>query len=234
MRVLVDPWANFVKHISFEIIYRKKTMQQLKQSTINGITITVLTCLCLARRAVATSQGTNTNTRDLSSMLRDFVLENNLVGVAAFSASSTSVCAAGAAGNLSAAMPMAQVPRPVDLWSSPWHGGSLTKSMTATLAALLVKDESIDLEWETTLGDTFLEARNTPFEDVTLEDLASHRGGFRRAVIQGPEDMNAEEFKGEGSSLLEQRRSVALFGFTTDPVVHPGRDFNTVTLGIPF
>ena len=106
--------------------------------------------------------------------------------------------------------------------------------MTATLAALLVKDESIDLEWETTLGDTFPEARNTPYEDVTLEDLASHRGGFRRAVIQGPEDMNAEEFKGEGSSLLEQRRSVALFGFTTDPVVHPGRDFNTVTLGIPF
>lgn len=33
------------------------------------------------------------------------------------------------------------------------HLGSITKSMTATLAAILIEDPSVELEWESTIGD---------------------------------------------------------------------------------
>eukprot|EP00567_Pseudictyota_dubia_P016568 CAMPEP_0197450184 /NCGR_PEP_ID=MMETSP1175-20131217/24319_1 /TAXON_ID=1003142 /ORGANISM="Triceratium dubium, Strain CCMP147" /LENGTH=478 /DNA_ID=CAMNT_0042982549 /DNA_START=67 /DNA_END=1500 /DNA_ORIENTATION=+ len=160
---------------------------------------------------------------DLSPMLDEFVRENGLVGIAAFAASSDAICAVGCAGNLSATVPgiFPSHSPPVDLWSSPWHGGSLTKSMTASLAALLIKDEKIALEWETTLGEVFPEAKYTPYENVTLEQLSNHRGGFRKDVIEKPEDMDQLS----GGTLVQQRRGVALFGFTTDPAVAPGKGF---------
>ncbi|WP_179379124.1 serine hydrolase domain-containing protein [Jannaschia marina] len=55
-----------------------------------------------------------------------------------------------------------------------WHIGSITKSMTATLAARLVEQGRI--EWDATLGDV-LDAPK-PWRDVTLVDLLTHRSGM--------------------------------------------------------
>ncbi len=59
-----------------------------------------------------------------------------------------------------------------------WHLGSCTKSMTATVAAMLVERGQID--WTTTIGKTFPELAGKMDADwapVTLEQLLTHRGG---------------------------------------------------------
>lgn len=59
-----------------------------------------------------------------------------------------------------------------------FHIGSCTKSMTATVAAMLI--EQGKLRWNTTIGEVFPEWKgkmNKQFEPVTVEQLLEHRGG---------------------------------------------------------
>src|SRR5688572_16040657 len=59
-----------------------------------------------------------------------------------------------------------------------WHIGSCTKSMTSTLAAMMVEQGRIT--WKTTVGEQFPELRSSMGEGwagVTLEQLLAHRGG---------------------------------------------------------
>ncbi len=59
-----------------------------------------------------------------------------------------------------------------------FHIGSCTKSMTATLAAMLI--EQGKLKWDTTIADVFPEWKgkmNPQYETVTVEQLLRHRGG---------------------------------------------------------
>lgn len=90
-----------------------------------------------------------------------------------------------------------------------WHLGSLTKSMTATLAALLVERGKIS--WETTLADVFptlAPSMKPAWRTVRLDWLCSNRGG-------APGDLNASgiweqlwNFQGtpiEGRHLLLER-----------------------------
>jgi CubicO group peptidase (beta-lactamase class C family) len=60
-----------------------------------------------------------------------------------------------------------------------FHIGSDTKAMTATLAAMLIDDGQ--LNWDTTIADVFPEFRgriNSQYEDVTVEQLLTHRSGL--------------------------------------------------------
>lgn len=66
---------------------------------------------------------------------------------------------------------------PVTL-NDKWHHGSLTKSMTATLAAIMVQQGAI--RWDSTLAEIFPDvapAMNTAWREVTLEQLTANRGG---------------------------------------------------------
>ena len=57
-----------------------------------------------------------------------------------------------------------------------FHIGSCTKSMTATLAALLVEEGKV--QWTTTIAQVFPEMKmDKRYADVTLEQLLMHRGG---------------------------------------------------------
>nr|WP_281494211.1 serine hydrolase domain-containing protein [Jannaschia sp. S6380] len=58
--------------------------------------------------------------------------------------------------------------------SDAWHIGSLTKAMTATLAARMVAQGRI--EWDTPIGDLLRAAK--PWRDVTLAELLNHRSGM--------------------------------------------------------
>lgn len=55
-----------------------------------------------------------------------------------------------------------------------WHIGSLTKSVTATLIATLVDDDT--LRWDTTIGETWPDA-DAAWHDVTVSDLLTHQSG---------------------------------------------------------
>jgi CubicO group peptidase (beta-lactamase class C family) len=62
-----------------------------------------------------------------------------------------------------------------------WHMGSITKSMTATLAALLVEDGLIS--WDTRPIDVWPDLGNDihpGFRDVTLRQFLSHTSGMKR------------------------------------------------------
>jgi CubicO group peptidase (beta-lactamase class C family) len=85
-----------------------------------------------------------------------------------------------------------------------WHIGSCTKSMTATLAAMLV--ERGQLRWDTRVGEVFPELRESmepTWVPVTLEMLLSHRSG---APGEAPENLwrNA---RAQVGSPMEQRMS---------------------------
>lgn len=60
-----------------------------------------------------------------------------------------------------------------------WHVGSITKSMTSTVAALLVKNGFI--QWDSTLEDVYPElvgTMRTEYQDVRLDELLSHTSGL--------------------------------------------------------
>jgi CubicO group peptidase (beta-lactamase class C family) len=68
-------------------------------------------------------------------------------------------------------------PTPVTV-DDQFHIGSCTKSMTATLAALLIEEGK--LRWNTTVAEVFPELKgkiDRQYEAVTLEQLLTHRGG---------------------------------------------------------
>ena len=59
-----------------------------------------------------------------------------------------------------------------------FHIGSCTKSMTATLTAMLIEEGK--LRWDSTMADLFPELKgklNKQYETVTVEQLLTHRGG---------------------------------------------------------
>jgi CubicO group peptidase (beta-lactamase class C family) len=59
-----------------------------------------------------------------------------------------------------------------------FHIGSCTKSMTATLTAMLIEDGK--LRWDTTIADVFPELKgkmDKQYEAVTVQQLLTHRGG---------------------------------------------------------
>ena len=103
-----------------------------------------------------------------------------------------------------------------------WHIGSCTKSMTATLAAMLI--EQGKLNWNTTVGDVFAEWRNEIHPDwrnVTIKQLLQHRGG---APHDAPPDLWALAWKKIGSPT-EQRRAFVHGLVMRPPANPPGTKF---------
>lgn len=68
-----------------------------------------------------------------------------------------------------------------------WHIGSLTKAITATLAAVLVEDGL--LTWDTTVGQVFpdlVASVHPQYIDVRLDELLYHTGGLPVDVSRAP------------------------------------------------
>jgi len=68
-----------------------------------------------------------------------------------------------------------------------WHLGSLTKAMTATLAARLV--ENGEVSWDTTIAEVFPDLVGSirpEYEDVRLDELLSHTAGLTGDISKAP------------------------------------------------
>ncbi len=101
---------------------------------------------------------------------------------------------------------------PIELDDS-WHIGSCTKSMTATVAAMLIDQGYLD--WETTLGEVFPEwadVMDSGWQDVTLYELLTHRSG---APAHPPDDVWVRAW-GQHGTPTEQRKE-----FVETIVAHP-------------
>jgi D-alanyl-D-alanine carboxypeptidase len=68
-----------------------------------------------------------------------------------------------------------------------WHLGSITKAMTATLAARLV--ENGEVSWDTTIAGVFPDlvgSIRSEYEDVRLDELLSHTAGLIGDISKAP------------------------------------------------
>ena len=91
--------------------------------------------------------------------------------------------------------------------SDRWHLGSIGKSMTATLAAVLVEKGVID--WDTTIGEVFpdlTESTRPEYVDVRLVELLSHTAGFPKDETHVP---SFSSFRGSTEPTREHRRQWA-------------------------
>ncbi|MBI3875287.1 MAG: beta-lactamase family protein [Verrucomicrobia bacterium] len=113
-----------------------------------------------------------TQPRDLAALLQPLRDKHHLPALAAAVSLRGRVVAAGAVG-----VRKHGDPTPVTV-GDKFHIGSITKSMTATLAAMFVERGKI--KWQSTVAEQFPEfvRRMKPaWKEVTLEQLLAHRGG---------------------------------------------------------
>ena len=126
-------------------------------------------------------------------------------------------------------------PTPVTL-DDQFHLGSDTKSMTATLVAMLVEEHKLD--WNAPLTTYFPQMRNSMaigLRKVTLAHLACHRSGITGE--SWPKDLGFQALHDLPGSFREQRQVYAQHILQEAPLADPGAKYiysnrNFALLGI--
>lgn len=108
--------------------------------------------------------------RDVTAQLERIREQHQVPGLAAAAIVEGEIVALGAAGYRDTDAPDAVT---ID---DKWHIGSCTKSMTASVAAMLVEEGK--LSWHITIAEVLPDLQmKDAWQDVTLEELLQHRGG---------------------------------------------------------
>jgi CubicO group peptidase (beta-lactamase class C family) len=108
-----------------------------------------------------------------------------------------------------------------------FHIGSCTKSITATLAAMLVDDGK--LSWETRISDVFpTTAVNSDLQNVTVEQLLCHRSGVRGDLT----DDEMDRYMHSPMKPMDQRNELMLKLLPEAPVIPSGSAFSYSNLGV--
>lgn len=131
---------------------------------------------------------------DVSDDLAVIVQEHAVPGLVAAAIVEGEWAAQGAAG-----LRKSDAPEQVKM-EDAFHIGSCTKSMTATLAAMLVEDQV--LTWQTTLKDVFPEMpMHEDYQKVTLQQLVTNTAGVPRAF---PTDLWNQAREAKGTSRAQR------------------------------
>lgn len=160
---------------------------------------------------------------DLSALLEPFRAQGELPALAAVVVSSGGIVAGGATGTWSTA----DAER-VTL-EDRFHLGSCTKSMTATLAAILVEDGVV--AWETTLGEVFADVEMRPaWRAVTLAQLLAHTSG-------APRDLGAFDWldmwvRVAPDGLEAKRLRILTSVVAIEPEYEPGSEARYSNIGV--
>jgi CubicO group peptidase (beta-lactamase class C family) len=152
---------------------------------------------------------------DISPLLAEVIERHNVPGMTAAVIEGDRVVATGAAGLRK------RGGREKVTVADKFHIGSCTKTMTATLCAMLVEEGK--LKWDTTIAAAFPDARSLhrDYRTVTLEQLLTHRGGAPDSEHVDPAVRNSLwEPKG-----VAARRKVLDAVFSQPPQVKPGTEF---------
>jgi CubicO group peptidase (beta-lactamase class C family) len=100
-----------------------------------------------------------------------------------------------------------------------FHIGSCTKSMTATLTAMLIEEGKV--RWDTTIAEVFPDLRgkmDKQYEAVTVEQLLQHRGG----VPGAPPSSAWKRAWEKAGTPVEQRREFVAAVLREPPSAAPG------------
>ncbi len=87
-----------------------------------------------------------------------------------------------------------------------WHLGSITKSMTSTLAAVLIERGVFD--WNTTIAEVLLAdlpGIRSEYRNVTVEQLMSHTGGLPVDITRSPAFQAGDVNDNSALSMTERR-----------------------------
>ena len=108
----------------------------------------------------------------------------------------------------------------------PFHIGSVTKSMTATIIGKLLEDGRLSLD------DTLVDllpgfTMNEAYKAVTLRELLGHRAGFSSYTT----DEEVSVFKAPSGTPREQRMAFAEFVLGQEPSVEPGTAYQYSNAG---
>lgn len=153
----------------------------------------------------------------LDSLLRPILSKHGVPALAAAVTSSDAILAAGAVG-----VRRHGSPEPVTL-EDRFHLGSCTKSMTATMLAILV--EQGRLSWDRTVETAFPDIAprlREPYRAVTVEQLLLHRSGMPED--RAP-DMTFFQVLTLSGPIQEQRRKTVEIVMSREPAAAPGTAF---------
>jgi CubicO group peptidase (beta-lactamase class C family) len=134
--------------------------------------LTLALLLMTATFSTSAAERTTISPTDSTQMLEEIRAKYDFPGLAVIVVKAGRVCEQAAVGIRKHEDPALLTTNDV------FHIGSCTKSMTATLAAMLV--EQGKLKWESTIAGVFPELKsrmNEQYQNVTLEQLLTHRGG---------------------------------------------------------
>jgi CubicO group peptidase (beta-lactamase class C family) len=101
------------------------------------------------------------------------------------------------------------------------HVGSVTKSMTAVLLAILINDGTIPNGWDTLLQSILPMAMSTAYGNVTLRELCGMLSGIRR---DPPNEWYYQQM--EPNDVRAQRRLAAADALHSLPIHTPGSAYN--------
>src|SRR5262245_9353791 len=168
--------------------------------------------------------GCATQPQDVPTLLERYRQKWNLPALAGAIVTSQGIVAVGAVG---ARKHGDATPVTLD---DQFHLGSDTKSMTATLLAILVEEGK--LSWDATLAQALpelAESMHPAYREVTIEQILAHRAGFRRDI---PTSQHAREdlYRLPGT-LREQRWAKAKEILQEPPELRPGSQFQYSNLG---
>ncbi|HLV80899.1 MAG TPA: serine hydrolase domain-containing protein, partial [Chthonomonadaceae bacterium] len=159
-----------------------------------------------------------TTPQDLTALLEPIRQKYDLPALAGAIVTSARTVAIGAVG-----VRKAGSPDPVTV-DDQFHLGSCTKSMTATLIAMLVEEGK--LSWHTTLAQAFPDLAKTmqpAYREVTLEQLLAQRSGFSEASWpRGKTFLDMHRLPG---TPREQRQAYVAMILQEPPAYPPGSRF---------
>ena len=148
---------------------------------------------------------------NVNALLEPIRAKHHLPGLAAAAMRGGKLVAVGATG-----VRVCGHPEAVSI-DDRWHLGSCTKSMTSSLAAMLVEDGK--LKWDARIGDVLTDLRGEigeSWKGVTLEQLLMHRAG---APHDAPPDLWAAAAAQRGSEV--EQRLAFVRGLVSRPTESP-------------
>ena len=171
--------------------------------------LTALSLLFFATKMHAQNAGAN----NTSTMLESLRKQYDLPALAVVVTKDGRICERAAVGVRKVGDPALVTTNDV------FHIGSCTKSMTATVTAILI--EQGRLRWDTTIAEVFPELKgklDTNYETVTVEQLLLHRGGVPTSP---PAAAWSAAWAAKGSST-QQRYELIQAVLAQPPAAAPG------------
>jgi CubicO group peptidase (beta-lactamase class C family) len=178
------------------------------KTTLSKPPLVVLACTVLGQLLFVHSLRAD----DLAPMLQPILADSKLPSIAAAVVIGDKIESTGATG-----VRKLGDPTPVTV-NDKYHLGSCTKTMTAALTAMLVKEGL--LTWQTTIGEVLKGGVHKEFKGVTIEQLLAHVGGF---AGECPPEIWAQAYADQGKlSPTKQRQKFVKALLDRKPDYVPG------------